>query len=90
MNPEIKKKLIEIGCHVDQLAVMEWFRQTHKLYPAVRTRNSFNENYFYRVVDWTDGKGEILFESNYQYGFAEAKSLCLNKLIEIVKQRSHE
>lgn len=87
MNPEIKKKLIEIGCRVDQLAVMEWFRQTHKLYPVVRLRNSFNENYFYRIVDWSDGKGDILFESGPQYGFTEAKMLCLTKLIEIVKEK---
>jgi hypothetical protein len=87
MNPEIKKKLIEIGCQADSLAVMKWFRQTHKLYPVIRPRNSFNENYFYRVVDWSTGKGDTLFESEAAYQFEEARRLCLDKLIELVKDK---
>ena len=65
--------------------IRDYARENYGLYMVVRNHNM--EGYFYRIVDNSENKLEILYDSKgKRYGFLEAKNKCIEKLIEILEE----
>jgi hypothetical protein len=58
-----------------------WFREKYNIISSTRTY--FNEEFFYEI--YVDAMNEIT--SDYYNTYEEAELACLNKLIEIVKNK---
>jgi hypothetical protein len=58
-----------------------WFREKYNIISSTRTH--FNEEFFYEI--YVDAMNEIT--SGYYNTYEEAELACLNKLIEIVKDK---
>jgi hypothetical protein len=70
----------------EQALVLKWFREIHGLYSTIRPFNK-GEYSFFTIVseeeDFTSGSKQMSYE--------EAESACIDKLIELVKEKiNHE
>jgi hypothetical protein len=72
--------------------VLKWFREKHNLlYDIVffREDKRTKKGYWYKINKWNTDmvKREIISNDSYFYTYEEAESDCINKLIELVKNK---
>ena len=67
-----------------------WFREKHELYHSIIPYRSTHDNYvdgtFHIEVRDSNGKDHSEYDDN-EYYYDEAELACLNKLIEILKEK---
>jgi hypothetical protein len=72
--------------------VLKWFREKHNLlYDIVffREDKRTKKGYWYKINKWNTDmvKREIISNDSYFYTYEEAEMACINKLIEIIKEK---
>jgi|ERR1700741_409397 len=67
----------------------DWFREKHKLWGRLSFNNK--EDYLFDIIkpgyDIVNGETKLVYGSNYYPTYEDAQQACLEKLIEIVKQK---
>jgi len=91
ISSEVCERLCKHDTHIKAPTFSQafrWFRENHKLYSAVIPYNPKKDYYECVVCGIEEEDEDDDWEVPDTYGYFEAELSCLNKLIEIVEQKS--
>jgi hypothetical protein len=89
MKEKFDDKFVELPLKTQ---VFKWFREKYNLlYDIVffREDKRTKKGYWYKIHKWNSDmvKREIISNNSYFYTYEETESACINKLIEIIKEK---
>jgi len=72
--------------------VFMWAREKHKIFGTISIDQSIEPKFCYSISKYIDNESffdweTIVYNSDLYYTYEEAESACINKLIEIVKNK---